>query len=50
MKNITIEDLKAIIDLMESYNGVLISDYNDTLDNEELFLLHKLKEIYNETN
>lgn len=50
MKNITIEDLKSIIELMEAYNGVLISDYNDTLDNNELILLDKLKEIYNETN
>lgn len=50
VKNITIEDLKTIIDLMKEYYDVLISDYNSTLNDNELILLNKLEEMYNETN
>lgn len=50
MENITKEDLKDIIILIQEYNGFLIGEYNSELNDDEFLLLNKLKSILNESN
>lgn len=50
MIEITKEELETIIDIIESYKGILKSEYNEDVEKSDLELLAKLKSISDETH